>query len=742
MRGETCFGATTPTRIIVFMEHPLATSLVLPARPPNLSLATREWGKQIPERFRMGRDCRRSRADDRKAGRLRAEHSRVLVIVCSEPMFAGVTGGPLPMLPCTQKFHPIPNMHRTHLIAATLAFAALLSGAFAENIVFPADAGVANVKTDFGAKGDGITDDTAAIKKALDETRMKIVYFPNGTYLLSDSVGIFDGMPHSRSRFLQLQGQSEAGTILKLKDRSPAFGDPAQPKVFVSTYEGKSTGDAMFTNAHNMTVDVGAGNPGAVAFRYMTNNFGTMKHMTLRSSDPGGAGAVGLDLSQSQNGPGYVGHITVVGFDTGVLSKNSFFLVLEHIALKNQRKVGYDNVVSRTALRGLKVDGAPVAVRLGKHAELTLIEGDFKTAKSADAAIVLDETPYLLVRDAKQTGYAGMVRTPDGKVTGGSSMEEWSPLSGYRVTGKAGDAKTLRLPIEETPEVPWEQDLKKWAMVDGSQGEDVTAQLQTLIDTAAREGKTTICFPKMSGKGKDYVLSGPIRVHGSINRIIGMNNMLKVKKTDAFSSDAAVFTFDKLTSDRIVVERFFQIGGWDRPNVVAFENRSGKVIILRNLNLTIVTKKADPGGRWYLEDFCPGRHRPMAIGKGERVWARQFNPESPAPIMVHVDGGMFWCLGLKTEGRATHVQAENRAQVEILGGASYQSWKNQKLDPPMFDLTDSQASFTLGFYSDKLPFTTYVRETNGSQTSELKRADVKGKFLPVFRTSKSTPAPQ
>ena len=53
---------------------------------------------------------------------------------------------------------------------------------------------------DYGAKGDGITDDTAAINKAMADqnrcgkdcgsstTRPAIVYFPAGTYLVSSSI--------------------------------------------------------------------------------------------------------------------------------------------------------------------------------------------------------------------------------------------------------------------------------------------------------------------------------------------------------------------------------------------------------------------------------------------------------------------------------------------------------------------------------------------------------------------------
>ena len=115
-------------------------------------------------------------------------------------------------------------MKRCLVLTVLLAMTGMAS---AENIVFPPDAGVVDVKAVYGAKGDGVTDDTKAIQKAIDEVKgiPDTLYFPNGTYLVSDSVGIFNGKAHSRDRFLAYQGQSEAGTVIRLKDNSPGFGD-------------------------------------------------------------------------------------------------------------------------------------------------------------------------------------------------------------------------------------------------------------------------------------------------------------------------------------------------------------------------------------------------------------------------------------------------------------------------------------------------------------------------------------
>ncbi len=79
-------------------------------------------------------------------------------------------------------------MRTTYLAFSLLLFPGL---AAAENIVYPADANVANVQT-YGAKGDGVTDDTAAIQAALNANAgtRQLIYFPNGTYLISSTLAL------------------------------------------------------------------------------------------------------------------------------------------------------------------------------------------------------------------------------------------------------------------------------------------------------------------------------------------------------------------------------------------------------------------------------------------------------------------------------------------------------------------------------------------------------------------------
>ena len=74
-----------------------------------------------------------------------------------------------------------------------------------ENIVFPADSGIINVR-DYGAVGDGVTDDTQAIRNAMAARTQGVdvlVYFPNGTYKVRDTLA----WSNPFERYCTLQGR-------------------------------------------------------------------------------------------------------------------------------------------------------------------------------------------------------------------------------------------------------------------------------------------------------------------------------------------------------------------------------------------------------------------------------------------------------------------------------------------------------------------------------------------------------
>lgn len=177
--------------------------------------------------------------------------------------------------------------------------------------MFPEDAKIIDVKRDFGAKGDGETDDTAAIQKAIvasltgNHGNPKFIYLPEGTYRVSGSLKArITDKPDGQGGWsdgwrcgMNLIGQSRERTVLRLTDQCPGFTDPANPRamlIFGSTGHGKQHdhriggwGNEAFRNhLANLTVDTGTGNPGAVGVDFLASNRGAMEAVTIRSGDP------------------------------------------------------------------------------------------------------------------------------------------------------------------------------------------------------------------------------------------------------------------------------------------------------------------------------------------------------------------------------------------------------------------------------------------------------------------------
>ena len=86
--------------------------------------------------------------------------------------------------------------------------------------LFPASNFLVDVtKVPYGAKGDGKTDDTAAIQRAINDVMglHKVLYFPNGTYLLTKTLQWTNKNSKGNNAygFNWLQGQSATKTILR-----------------------------------------------------------------------------------------------------------------------------------------------------------------------------------------------------------------------------------------------------------------------------------------------------------------------------------------------------------------------------------------------------------------------------------------------------------------------------------------------------------------------------------------------
>lgn len=95
-----------------------------------------------------------------------------------------------------------------------------------------------------GARGDGVTDDTAVIRKAIAENRA--IYIPTGRYLVTDTISL---RPDT-----VLIGLHPSMTQFDLPDGASAFQGPEAPKALLETPQGGHnivSGMGLYTNGIN-----------------------------------------------------------------------------------------------------------------------------------------------------------------------------------------------------------------------------------------------------------------------------------------------------------------------------------------------------------------------------------------------------------------------------------------------------------------------------------------------------------
>ncbi len=580
-----------------------------------------------------------------------------------------------------------------------------------ECIEFPKDAGVINVR-DFGAKGDGVTDDTAAINAAIaasgDDTRAifwqdKIVYFPSGTYLVSSPIHKL----YKEGRYasgMVLMGQSRYKTIIKLADNAQDYQSADSPKAVIFTsaklidgnatsggkdYIGKGEGNDAFNNfIENMAIDVGSGNPGAIGIDYLANNFGAIRNVLVTAGED--SGAIGISLKRKWTGPALINKVTVEGFDVGIDTSNTEYgITMENIKLDGQRSIGLRNDHNIISAHNLQVTGSlQPLINQSADGLIVVINGKLEGRNKDKPAFINNGS--MNIRNLKANGeIIDGVYNQSERIS--ASAQAWS------------------LPVKQPP-LPPKDSMKNWVAVHNPSSDGDATEA---IRKAFNSGASTIYFPNGA-----YYISDNIMIPPSVQRILGMGSTIRSVKQrpPKFSRELGFFRSqsggEPLTISHLAFDNSY-LG-----DQVGVELSGKRTLILRDIIGAGVTtlKRTSTGGEAFLENTCCGT---LEFSGYNGAWIKQLNTEGGGTRIIN-NGSPLWILGIKTEHNCTIVENKNGAITEVLGGLVYLVTPPDKPLPAFYNI-DSKllVSYAEESFNPKATYATHIRTSKAGVTSDI-----------------------
>lgn len=495
----------------------------------------------------------------------------------------------------------------------------------------------------------------------------RIIYFPAGTYLVSDTVtytlknlkNIFNSKPFCElTRGIHLMGESYENTVIKLADKSKGFGENCEKAVVSYTnaegaMERECSNVSQLNTFTDLSIDCGIGNLGAVALRFVANNSGRVENVAFYGKDS-------LCALQLVNGTeGVFRNVKADGFAKGIVASHTSMCIFDSITFKNVKQC--------------------INNRNAKFALWNTDKGEISLC----------------------------VETPQTLVDGSKKMRSYILKNG-EIYKNGESLCSINLEYETIPICNLEMISKNVAIVDdyGAVGDGIT-DCTAAIQAAFESGKPVVAF----GSGH-YLVNGKIRVPSTVRLVDFMFCDMFAGKRLINGEIDALFVIDEDSDEPLCMRQvytFEQFYGHFRFICHA----SKRTLVLKDIHnqASATYFNTVSGGKVYL-DNCASTTGTYSMNTilnrgtppeycvmipyefhGQQVWAYNLNPER-ADIEVLNDDSELIAFGLKVEGPGTAVKTVNGGQTNIF--LSSAGIGNPDADNALFYTDDTSDTLVLG----------------------------------------------
>ena len=529
--------------------------------------------------------------------------------------------------------------------AIALVLGALTSATAAQSVFTqrPGDPNAVYLQqASFGAAGDGIADDTAAIQAAIDRvaatTDSGVVFVAEGRYRITGTVHLWSGIrligygaqrpvfvlgPHTPGF---QSGHEFLGTgryMLQFASRKPTTGAPIVDANEFTFYSGIS----------NLDFEIGDGNPAAIAIRFHVAQHSYLSHMNIAV----GEGRAGLEDVGNQ-----ASDLRITGGEYGIITVRTSpmwqFLLMDS-AISGQRRAAIRTEEAGMTLIRDQLSDAPVAIEIpdGKVEQLyardlllthirvaALHLGDIVRAHHEVTLehIQCGDVPLFLAADSRVANMTA-IRAPShryieehlvlGLAVASDGRERGVTLNHREVASSAVHAVPSDIPA--LPEMrDWVSVRALGALGDG--GTDDTDALQQAIDQ-----HRTLYFPQGT-----YRISRTLHLRPD-SILIGFNPVTTIVTISdneaAFASSGEPAPLIESASGGAAIVSGIGVGtGEENPRAVAILWRAGAASLLDDVNLARGHGRANAALAPKLPRTQPAPGSRTAESQGPSLWVK------------------------------------------------------------------------------------------------------------------------
>ena len=467
----------------------------------------------------------------------------------------------------------------------------------------------------------------------------RIIYFPSGTYLVSDTVTYtltdlqnrYWSKPYSElTRGIHIVGEDMNTTVICLADNSQGFEKGSKKAVVSYTNAAEAcvkecSNVSQLNTIEDITIDCGKGNDGAIALRFVSNNSGMVENVRLCS----GGSHLGLQLPVATEA--VFRNVEINGFEYGVFtSPATSVCIFDGIAFENIKTacVHSDKAIANV-FKNIQKDDTPMFL---------FEEGVGKQFCFDFEPTVLGETKGNLIYTFDKS--------------------------------------------EDIPSFDFEISQNDVAFVDdyGAVGDGVT-ECSGAIQAAMKSGKPHVVF----GSGH-YLVNGKVYIPSTVKTVDFMF-------CDMFSGGQLIsgeldslFVINEDSEDTLIMKNLYTFEQF-YGNFRLIQHDAVRDLYMRNIHTQASATYFNTvgGSKVYIDngisttgtysmDTILARHGYSPVFSkmipyefhGQRVLAYNLNPER-ADVEVLNDGSELVAYGFKVEGPGTAVKTVNGGVTEIYG---------------------------------------------------------------------------